>query len=369
MRRRASAALFLPLVLLSTGSGRRLLAEGAEGPAAVVIPLSKEPVRVLRALPDGLVAAGAVDGRIFLLDPVRATLVATLRGHTAEVTGLDVSPDGSTLASASTDKTLRLWDLATRTPRVIVRGPTEALSGVVYAPDGKRLVTPGYRRDEEGRVFGLLTVWAIRKGPAPDARVAGPAGSTGEQVPDADEPAPEFAKAVDFGDQPIVAVAFTSDGSVLLVGTSKETVGVLQGTSLVREAALTLENGAGAGKPVVDALAVSADGRTVYAACRDGQVRVVETKTRTTKAPFAGHTAALSGVAVRADGAQLATSSLDGTVRVWDTGTRRPIATLQGAAGVVRAVTYTKDGARIVSAWQDGHVRVFASPVLPGPGS
>ncbi|KAL6767507.1 hypothetical protein ACKKBF_B35490 [Auxenochlorella protothecoides x Auxenochlorella symbiontica] len=61
----------------------------------------------------GLAAAGQADGGIRLLDPRAgpATLRA-LRGHTDVVRGLLLSRDGRRLVSASSDGTLRVWDVA-----------------------------------------------------------------------------------------------------------------------------------------------------------------------------------------------------------------------------------------------------------------
>jgi WD40 repeat protein len=45
-------------------------------------------------------------------DPVTGQAHHTLTGHTGAVEALVVAPDGSWLASASTDGTVRIWDLA-----------------------------------------------------------------------------------------------------------------------------------------------------------------------------------------------------------------------------------------------------------------
>jgi WD40 repeat protein len=55
-------------------------------------------------------------------------------GHTEPVTALAWSPDGRTLATASTDHTVILWDVAARRPRATLTGYTRPEIGYWYAP-------------------------------------------------------------------------------------------------------------------------------------------------------------------------------------------------------------------------------------------
>ncbi len=84
-------------------------------------------------------------------DPeARAVLQQTLIGHRDGVTGLQFSPDGTELATASYDTTVRLWQLAGQ-PRPRFLLGEGAVQDVEFSPDGERLAAAG--EDQVVRVW------------------------------------------------------------------------------------------------------------------------------------------------------------------------------------------------------------------------
>lgn len=113
--------------------------------------LSQLPVTAIAWSRDSsVVAIGSADHSITLLRGEGETPVR-LVGHRAIISGLAISPDGSTLASTSEDLTLKLWDLERESLKQSMTGVSRRSPIVTFSDDGSRVIT--------GSMAGVVKEW------------------------------------------------------------------------------------------------------------------------------------------------------------------------------------------------------------------
>ena len=238
-------------------------------------------------------------------------------GKQTEIRALALSPDGKTLVTGASDKTLRWWD--TTTGKEFRReGPGWVYyNRAAFRPDGKVLMTVSHENH--------VRLWDVE---------------TGKQLPLTDGPG-----------WTIAATTFTPDGRTVL--------SVSENLVFAHDAATGRELWRGAGHTdTAVQVVVTPDGRTAISSGNDG--RIIFRDVATGKAFRAIETPrhAVDRIAVSPDGRTLAALGGDGVndavVRRWDvaTGKAYPDAPLppKGPRYVASSISYTPDGKGIVIA-------------------
>jgi WD40 repeat protein/serine/threonine protein kinase len=229
----------------------KYLALGGKGPAVWdattwkgVFSLPTSSTAVAFGPEERLLAWGVWDGTVTLADIVTGQIRHRLRDHNYGILGLVFSPDGRTLASASADSSVRLWNL--ETGQELKTAPMRHVGGVsclAFSPDGLQLASSGAdqivkiwdtatwreRRTLQDPTGGILSVaWS------PDGRRL-VWGGTDSTVKIADPVTGTILRTLRGHMNWVQAVAFSPDGHWIASASLDGTVKIWRATALSEE--------------------------------------------------------------------------------------------------------------------------------------
>jgi WD40 repeat protein len=279
------------------------------------------PVYGVAISPDGqTLASASSDSVIRLRNTLTGEERRKLAGHTGIVYGIAFSPDGRTLASASTDSTIGLWNLSAGAAPRMLTGHAGIVYSVVFSPDGKTVASASFDN--------TVRLWNVEGGTESRSTFLFPAN--------------------------VNSVAFSPDGKTVACGLGDGTIRLANAETGIERQQLQKQNKA------VKCVAFSPDGRTLAFALADGTIRMWDYLIAGAKPrQLDGHTDIVNSIAFSPDGKILASGSDDETIRLWEVkaGTSRLIIT--GHAGVVKSVAFSSDGKTLVSGSDDRSVRLW----------
>jgi WD40 repeat protein/serine/threonine protein kinase len=283
------------------------------------------PLRSVAYSPDGKrLATASNDRTVRIWNAQTGKVLLTLSGHHDNVTQVAFSPDGRVLASASDDRTVRLWDANTGSPLNAFNKHPGVVTAVAFSRDGKQLTTVSGTWRDRGREE--VKVWDL--------------GSS-----------KELYSRWGVGR----CVGLSTDGQRLAtvnwVGKNELQIWDVEAGAVIQ----TLPWHVGS-----DARAVFSPSGRWLAFSSASQMLVWDSRTRQTLS-LGGHAAFIISLAFSADGTRLASASRDGTAKLWEPGTGREILSLRGFPTEVTGMAFSPDDKRLVAASEDKTAIVWDS--------
>lgn len=284
--------------------------------------------------PDGkTLASASKDGTVDIWDADTLSVLQTLTlvddpdkyngyGAFAAV----YSPDGKSLAAVSADGRLTVWNTSTWQIKYQVTAHSGQARAVAYSPDGKYIATGG--EDSYVRVWDIAT--------GKKKYVLG--GLTGNK----------------YG---VEALIFSQDSSTLFAGGDNDRV-IYAWDMSTGDLAYQLDDLSDP-RNIVNGLALSPNGKLLATAGSDRLISLWNLENRTLVMQIPGHVDWVYGLAFTPDGKTLVSASADRTIRLWDTDYGRSLMVLTGPSDQVFGVAVSPNGRYLASSSADTYVRLW----------
>jgi len=267
------------------------------------------------------VASAGADGTVRLWDAKTMKQVRRFDGHNGPVWVVRLSPDARHVLSGGFDKSLRLWDPVSGRESKKLTGHEDYVRAACFSADGQFILSGGDDR--------LVKLWDTASG--------------------------SELKTLPGHDHFVFGVAISQDGKRGLSASLDHTVRLwdLVGGATIRELAGHTDTVLG--------VTFTPDGQRALSASADKTLRLWDLSTGQTLHTFKGHTGFVNSVAVSPDGRRALSAGQDGKVILWDVDHGKLLRVLQGHSGPVWAVAFSGDGRFAATAGNDGTVRLWGS--------
>jgi WD40 repeat protein len=299
--------------------------------------------------PDGkTVVTASYDKTARIWDVVTGKELRKLKGHfDTTVNSLDFSDldtvnsavfslDGKMVVTASSDKTARIWDVATGKELHKLDEHTRNVKSAVFSHDGKRVITTS---------VGSARIWDVATGKLLHKLLHKLVASDGK---------PYSSSGIDFVVE-VNSAVFSPDDKTVVTASKGKTVqiwDVVTGELLHSSEGHTSS---------VNSAVFSPDGTMVVTASSDKTTRIWDVATGKELHKLEGHTWSVNSAVFSSDNKTVVTASKDGTARIWDAETGKELHKLEGHSKNVSSVAFSPDGKRIVTASWDNTALIWVN--------
>ncbi|BBD59441.1 serine/threonine protein kinase [Nostoc sp. HK-01] len=263
--------------------------------------------------------SGSSDKTIKIWNLADGSLIRTISGHNSGVIAVAISPDNQTLVSSSNDQTIKIWNLETGTLIHTLKGHEGAVWSIAISPDGQTLVS--------GSGDKTIKIWNLKTG--------------------------QLVKKLTSHLSSVMSLAISPDGQTLVSGSNDKTIKIwnLATGELMRT--ITGHDDA------VISLAINPDSQTLVSGSNDKTIKIWNLATGELIKTLTGHNAEVFSVAISPDGKTLASGSGDTTIKLWNLNDGSLIQTLTGHTTTVYSVVFSPDSQTLVSGSSDRSIKIW----------
>ncbi|WP_414543802.1 NB-ARC domain-containing protein [Nostoc sp. CCY0012] len=327
-----------------------------------VFATSLKSIFSLDLSPDGtLLATGDINGQIHLWQMADRKNLLTFKGHEGVVWTVAFSPDGQTLATGGHDGFVKLWDTNTGNCLKTLDKHTGIVWSVSFSPDGQSIAS--------GSQDTLICLWDVRLGQCLkilyghtswvcsvrfnlDASILA-SGSDDCDIRLWNISTGICIKTLQGHDGRVCSVRFSPDGKTLASGSSDHSVRLWD---VIKGVCVRIFHGH---QDWVWSVCFSSDGQTIASGGNDSSVRLWNVLQGTCFKIFHGHTSEVYSAIFSPDGQTLFSASRDSSVRFWDVSKGVCVRTLQGHSSGAHLVSFNPDNCLLATGSFDGLVRLW----------
>ncbi len=269
--------------------------------------------------PNGEVIASASDDKTIKLWRVEtAAEITTLSGHTNSIHTVVFSPNGEILASSSHDKNIKFWRMKDGLDICTLTGHTNSVYGLAFSPDGETIASSSWDK--------TIKIWRVKDGK--ELRT--------------------LAGHINL----VYFVAFSPDGEILASSSWDRTIKIwrVKDGKLLRT--LTRHT------DCVRCIAFSPNGEFLASGSHDNTIKIWWVKDWQEILSITGHSWYVDSIAFSPDGESIASSS-NQIIKIWQVKNGEEVCNIAGHTNSVYSVNFSPEGELIASGSSDKTIKIW----------
>ncbi|KAG7402518.1 Vegetative incompatibility protein HET-E-1 [Fusarium oxysporum f. sp. rapae] len=243
----------------------------------------------------------------------------TLEGHSDLVGSVVFSHNSKKVASASSDKTIRIWNAETGKCERVLEGHSDLVRSVVFSHDSKKVASASWDK--------TVRIWDVEMG--------------------------KCERVLEDHSDDVSSAVFSHDSKKVASGSDDKTIRIWNAATGDCERVLEGHSDA------INSVVFSHDSTKVASGSDDNTVRIWNAETGECERVLEGHSDDVNSVVFSHDSTKVASAGDDNTVRIWNAETGKCERVLEGHSSYVNSVVFSHNSKKVASASWDKTIRIW----------